>query len=232
MLWEWLLDNYLDTEMNARIRGVDVNMHKFDYVFKVYLDDLSSVTVIIWANLYKTPTCLTSMVGVLPMLLWKHWKVLKMMRISNFFGKTCCQIPRDWMWTSQLIIDRSPNLDLRRTIFDIGTAKKQPHMPQRSVPQTLFRSLWNGNQLHRRLFGSGGYQNVRIGKICSQAWNCCCCRSCTSLNWCLLPLLQTLPVSSHSAQCDGGNRTWKSRWLNNGWVTSWYFTSTKSVLTN
>ena len=40
MLWEWLLDNYLDTEMNARIRGVDVNMHTFDYVFKVYLGEL------------------------------------------------------------------------------------------------------------------------------------------------------------------------------------------------
>lgn len=40
MLWEWLLDNYLDTEMNARIRGVDVNIGTFDYVFKVYLGEL------------------------------------------------------------------------------------------------------------------------------------------------------------------------------------------------
>lgn len=43
VLWEWLLDNYLDTEINARIHGVDVNMCTFDYVFKAYLGELQPV---------------------------------------------------------------------------------------------------------------------------------------------------------------------------------------------
>ena len=41
MLWEWLLDSSSDTEMKARICGVDVNMRPFDYVFGAYLGELT-----------------------------------------------------------------------------------------------------------------------------------------------------------------------------------------------
>jgi hypothetical protein len=39
-LWEWAVNNCSDTEMKARIRGVDVYMRTFDYVFGVYLGKL------------------------------------------------------------------------------------------------------------------------------------------------------------------------------------------------
>ena len=39
-LWEWAVNNCSDTEMKARIRGVDVYMRTFDYVFGVYLGEL------------------------------------------------------------------------------------------------------------------------------------------------------------------------------------------------
>ena len=64
----------------------------------------SYVTVIIWAIIYKTPK--------LPMPLWKHWKVLEMMRDLICFGKKCWHMPRDWM--SQPFIDRGPNQDMGR----------------------------------------------------------------------------------------------------------------------
>ena len=40
MLWERSLDNCWDTEMNAQIRGIDLNMCSFDYVFGAYLGKL------------------------------------------------------------------------------------------------------------------------------------------------------------------------------------------------
>ena len=40
ILWEWSLDNCSDTEMKARIRGVDANMQTFEYVFGSYLGEL------------------------------------------------------------------------------------------------------------------------------------------------------------------------------------------------
>ena len=87
------------------------------------------VTVIIWAIIYKTPNCVPSMVCVLPVTLWKHWKVLEMIWDLICFGKKCWHMPRDWM--SQPFIDRGPNQDLYRTILDMGRAKKQStHAPK------------------------------------------------------------------------------------------------------
>ena len=40
ILWDWSLDNCDDTEMKARIRGVDANMQTFEYVFGSYLGEL------------------------------------------------------------------------------------------------------------------------------------------------------------------------------------------------
>ena len=40
MLWQWSLQNCSDTEMKARIRGVDVNMETFEYIFGAYLGEL------------------------------------------------------------------------------------------------------------------------------------------------------------------------------------------------
>ena len=39
-LWEWSLDNCTDTDMKARIRGVDTYMKTFDFVYGVYLGEL------------------------------------------------------------------------------------------------------------------------------------------------------------------------------------------------
>ena len=39
-LWEWAAQNCSDTEMKARIRGVNVYMKTFDYVYGVYLGEL------------------------------------------------------------------------------------------------------------------------------------------------------------------------------------------------
>ncbi|XP_057292603.1 zinc finger MYM-type protein 1-like [Hydractinia symbiolongicarpus] len=39
-LWEWVVNNCSDTEMKARIRGVDACIRSFDYVFSVYLGEL------------------------------------------------------------------------------------------------------------------------------------------------------------------------------------------------
>ena len=39
-LWEWAVNNCSDTEMKARIRGVDAYMKTFDYVFGVNLGEL------------------------------------------------------------------------------------------------------------------------------------------------------------------------------------------------
>ena len=39
-LWEWSLDNCLDTEMKARIHGIDVNMRMFNYLLGAYLGEL------------------------------------------------------------------------------------------------------------------------------------------------------------------------------------------------
>ena len=66
---------------------------------------------------------------------------------------------------------------------------------------------------------------VHTCKSCPVAWSCCCRRSYTWLNWCWLPLLQTLSVSDHSVQCGGRNLIWKVRWDNNGWITSCCSTS-------
>ena len=38
-LWEWAANNRSDTEMKARIRGVNVYIKKFDYVYGVYLGE-------------------------------------------------------------------------------------------------------------------------------------------------------------------------------------------------
>ena len=74
------------------------------------------------------------MVGVLPMPLWKHWKVSEMMRVLSCFWKKCWHMKRGWVWTSQPSPDRSPSLDLCRTVLDIGRAKKQSiHTPKIST---------------------------------------------------------------------------------------------------
>ena len=39
-LWEWSVDNCSDTEMKARICGVNVNMGTFDFIFGAYLGEL------------------------------------------------------------------------------------------------------------------------------------------------------------------------------------------------
>ena len=40
-LWEWAAKNCSDTEMQARIHGVNVSMKTFDYVYGVYLGELT-----------------------------------------------------------------------------------------------------------------------------------------------------------------------------------------------
>ena len=39
-LWEWSLENCSDTEMKARIRGVDINMTSFNYIYGAFLGKL------------------------------------------------------------------------------------------------------------------------------------------------------------------------------------------------
>ena len=39
-LWEWAAINCSDSEMKARIRGVDVHMKTFDFIFDVCLGEL------------------------------------------------------------------------------------------------------------------------------------------------------------------------------------------------
>ena len=36
-LWDWSLDNCTVTEMEARIRGVQVHMHQFQFIFGLVL---------------------------------------------------------------------------------------------------------------------------------------------------------------------------------------------------
>ena len=36
-LWDWSLDNYTVTEMKARIRGVQVHMQQFEFIFGLVL---------------------------------------------------------------------------------------------------------------------------------------------------------------------------------------------------
>ena len=100
-----------------------MNMRLFDYVFGAYLGKL----ILGHSSDLKTPTCLLLMVGVLPMPLWKHWKVLKI-RILVCFGKNR-HMPRDWMWTNQPVLDSGPNLGLCRTTLDIWEEQRSsPHM--------------------------------------------------------------------------------------------------------
>ena len=39
-LWQWSVDNCSDTVMKARIRGVDIHMRTFDYMYGVILGEL------------------------------------------------------------------------------------------------------------------------------------------------------------------------------------------------
>ena len=39
-LWQWSVDNCSDTEMKVRIRGVDIHMRTFDYMYGVILGEL------------------------------------------------------------------------------------------------------------------------------------------------------------------------------------------------
>ena len=50
-LWEWAAKNCSDSEMKARIRGVDVHMKTFDFVFGVCLGEL-----ILSCLLYTSPS--------------------------------------------------------------------------------------------------------------------------------------------------------------------------------
>ena len=85
-----------------RIRGVDMNMRTFDYFWV----NSSEVTVIIWGNFYKTSTCGPVMVGVLPMPLWKHLKVLELMSFDLFWVSvdTCQEIRWEQTNLSQRVV--------------------------------------------------------------------------------------------------------------------------------
>ena len=72
------------------------------------------------------------------------------------------------------------------------------------------------NQPPKRTPVSPCQRFVHTCKICPLTRSRYCRRSYAWLNWCWLPLLQTLPMSDHSAQCEERNRTWKARWDNNG----------------
>ena len=100
------------------------------------------------------------MVGVLPMPLWKHWKVLEMMRVLSCFWKKCWHMKRGWVWTSQPSPDRSPNLDLCRTVLGMGKAKKQSiHTPKISTANKHYFEVFDMviNCIEDR---SDGFENV------------------------------------------------------------------------
>ena len=99
-LWEWAVKNCSDTEMKARIWGVDFYMRTFECFLRLFGGSLSYLIVITWVKLFKTQHCRLYRVKIVPGWLSKCWKSWEARKISIFFGRQSTWKQNRWKWKS------------------------------------------------------------------------------------------------------------------------------------
>ena len=120
-LWQWSVDNCSDTEMKARIRGVDIHMRTFDYMYGVILGELILKHS---DNLSKSLQSPTSSAVEGHHLALVTVKTLKTLRTDDSF---------DMFWENTLSITQSKGID----------APKLPR--KRQPPKTLNQYFGHSN---------------------------------------------------------------------------------------
>ena len=96
------------------------------------------------------------------------WKLIKkvgswnLSRDSSNFLYYKSDRSQELGWERAKLPRQKSNLDLCRTLLDMGREKKWSTNTPKVSTANIILSLWYGDQLHQDLFWSGGFKNVRI----------------------------------------------------------------------
>ena len=161
VLWEWSLENCFDTEIKARIRGVDTNMRTFEYVFGSYLGEVILRHSDNLSRSLQDPN-LSAVEG--RSIALATVRTLKSIRAEEDF---------DLFW--EKVIKHGERLEADKPA--LPRKRRQPKtmtdyfgygtgdcvfLPERLLPETIFRGVRQRHKLYRGTFRSGGFSDVCV----------------------------------------------------------------------